>query len=107
MRLDVWTIVELCLGIVSACLPTMKPLFSHTKIASKFTSNSKSQDEKWSEERRSGRSLTRPQARTIDDIPSLPSTPSTPDTPDIPNHDISLQCKGGLGSLKEVEEDQA
>ena len=76
----------------------MKPLFSHTKVASKFASNSKSRSEKWSEEHRSGRSLTRPQERTIDDIPSLPSTPSTPD------HDTSLKCKGGLGSLKEEEE---
>ncbi len=27
---NIWTMVELCIGIVSACLPTMRPLFSRT-----------------------------------------------------------------------------
>lgn len=28
VRATIWTVVELCIGILSACLPTMRPLFS-------------------------------------------------------------------------------
>ena len=34
VRVNIWTMVELCIAIVSACLPTMRPLFSRASSRS-------------------------------------------------------------------------
>ena len=105
MRVDIWTIVELTIGIVSACLPTMRPLFNRNKYTSKFNlgSGSGKTAEKGSGQDRAGRSLTRQQTNSV---PDFVSTPSTPDTPDTVHREKRASELGVLGDLDETPEEQ-
>ena len=83
MRNNIWTIVELELGIVSAYLPAMRPLLKRGKVISKLSLGSRSRDaaaEKGSEHGHLGRGLTGHHSRSTPDFASLQSTSDSPDT---------------------------
>lgn len=65
VRPTIWTVVELCIGVLSACLPTMRPLFTRTR------GNPDSRTEQGLEKRESpGRS---DQSLSLHESRSLPS----------------------------------
>lgn len=104
VRVDIWTIVELCIGILSACLPTMRPLFNRRKLASKFSLGSgpgRSQ-EKSSKRMRSEQGLTRFQSNQL---PTIPDTPDTPDTPTFPSQSKEFAHIGVLQTNEEKPEE--
>ncbi len=49
--MGIWTIVEPCLGIVSACLPLMAPIFRRVKEMTTRKSNSSSDPGGWNHNR--------------------------------------------------------
>ena len=77
---DIWTIVELCTGILSACLPSMRPLISRNKYLSKYrlgsgsgsggSGSAKTQEKLGSQ---SNQGLARQQSNSI---PSMPDSPT-------------------------------
>ena len=63
VRATDWTVVELCIGVLSACLPTMRPLFSRTR--GKAGSGAEQGQEKSDSRGRSDQSLTLQESRSI------------------------------------------
>lgn len=63
----IWTVVELCIGILSACLPTMRPLFSRTraKVGSGAEREREQEQEKSGSRGRSNQSLSSQESKSV------------------------------------------
>ncbi|CAF9925812.1 hypothetical protein IMSHALPRED_006787 [Imshaugia aleurites] len=63
VRATIWTTVELCIGVLSACLPTMRPLFSRSR--GKQDPGAEQGQEKSDSRGRSDQSLSLQESRSI------------------------------------------
>jgi len=100
---DEWSIIELCIGILSACLPTMRPLFSRAPLPSKLSLWSGSG---WSREKGvSGGGRSSHKGFVLHQSPpsSVRGTPNVPRTPSQPKSFSDIGLLPLSGELKPEE----
>ena len=97
-----WTIAELSIGILSACLPTYRPLFNRGKYNSKYKSGSGLANVQDQSHKGSGadQGLARQQFN------SIPSVPESPNTPLSPAHDKEFSHIGVLGNVEQEKPEE-